>query len=570
MDKYMNIDGRAVGFSEGETIMEVLRRAGIHLTTFCYQPELKPFGSCRMCMVEVSGRGCMPACSTPAADGMEIRTDSRRLRSLKKIIVELLLASHRESCPTCPKSGSCQLLRAARELGVSETRYKPAAREKCADTTSLSVVRESSRCILCGSCVRVCSEIQGVGALSFAGRGAKAEISAGCGGQLGATACVGCGQCVRVCPVGALSERADSDRAWDAIYDERRLTAVQVAPAVNVALGECFGLGRGVNAAGKIAAALRRLGFDRVYDTAFAADMTVIEEGGEFLERLKTGENLPQLTSCCPAWVKYAEEFLPGMLDNLSSCKSPQQMFGAVCKRELGRAEGLKREDITVVSVMPCTAKKGEAAKARFSECGTPDVDIVLTTRELAGMIKSRGIDLAALEPEEFDLPFGAKTGAGVLFGASGGVSEAVVRYAGHVLGQERVDITAEALPDGVRLLTAQLDGYTVRIAVVSGLGNARRLIGRVRSGEVQCELIEVMACPGGCVSGGGQPVSDDCMKTAALRAGGLRGYDEALGSGSSEQNAGLMALYTGALADREAAHGLLHTTYQPRTAARK
>ena len=562
---YVKVDGRTIVLSEGMTVLDAVKKAGINLPTFCYQPELTPFGSCRMCMVEIEGRGAMPACSTPAADGMDITTDTPRLRRLRRIIIELLLASHSDNCPTCPKSGSCKLLSVSRSLGVEHTRYKHVAKQAMPDRSSPGVFRDNTKCILCGNCVRVCNEIQSVGALSFMGRGTGASIVAGCRENLGDTSCVGCGQCIKVCPVGALSVHTSVSGVWNAIGEKDKLVVVQVAPAVNVALGESFGLGAGEIVSGKIAAALRRLGFDRVYDTAFAADLTVIEEGNEFLRRLESGDALPQFTSCCPAWVKFAEQSYPDMLGNLSSCRSPQQMFGALCKESIMRETGRRREDIVVVSVMPCTAKKLEIARPELSHEGTPDVDFVITTTELADMIRYRGLSFSALEGEEFDDPFGRKSGAGIIFGASGGVTEAVLRYAAAKLGAEKIEVRETRPEPWLRVLEGSAGGRLLRIAVVSGLGNTRRLIEKIRTGRERFDLVEVMACCGGCVSGGGQPVREDVSDTAERRTEGLMLFDKLLDEHSSEKNEALMSLYSGILADEHTRHELLHTVYHER-----
>lgn len=560
--EYVIVNGTKIETEGCETVMDAVKKAGITLPTFCYRPELKPFGACRMCLVEIAGRGMLPACSTPLSAGMDILTDTKKLRNLRRIVVELLLSSHRDDCTLCPKNGKCELLQMARELGVTKLRYKKQPHQEHVDESSLSIFRDTSKCILCGSCVRVCDEIQSVGALDFAGRGAKTTVFAGLTDKLSEAGCVGCGQCVKACPTGALRAKPAVEPAWDELQEGDKLMIAQVAPAVNVALGDSFGLPAGSNVSGKIAAALRRLGFDRVYDTAFAADLTVLEEGQEFLARLRSGERLPQFTSCCPAWVRFAEQYFPQLCDNLSSCRSPQQMLGALAKERLIKETGLSRDKLCLISIMPCTAKKSEAARPELGHDGQPDVDMVLTTRELTDMIKFHGLDLNALEPEEYDAPFGEKTGAGVIFGYSGGVTEAVVRYAASVLGEENLVITEGPSAHGVKTLECEIAGRPVRIGIVSGLRNTRELIERMADGSEHYDLVEVMACPGGCVNGGGQPFAHTMADSTLPRTEGLRRFDCELEKASSEQNAALAQVYKEELSDHETVHRLLHTTY--------
>ncbi len=550
---------------EGErNLLELIRKAHIELPTFCYHSDISVYGACRMCMVEVEGRGLVPACSTPADDGMIVHTNTKQIRDMRKMIIELLLANHDQNCTTCPKSGDCQLQKIARQLGVTKVRFKQTQTFPQPDLSSDAILRDPKKCVLCGDCVRVCREIQSVGVLDFAGRGAGSVVTPCFNKGIGEVECVGCGQCVKVCPVGALTPRYQSNDVWEAIYDPLKTVVVQLAPAVRVALGEEFGFKTGTTVTGQIVAALKLMGFDRVYDTSFAADFTVIEEGDEFLARYEKGERLPQFTSCCPAWVKFAEQYYPDMLRGLSSCRSPQQMFGALCKDKLTKQLGISREDLVVVSVMPCTAKKSEANREEFSRDGNKDVDFVLTTQELALMIKERGIDFNQLEPGSFDMPFGFKSGAGVIFGTSGGVSEAVLRYASFKLGGGTFKQFNQLRGNtAIKITEATIGPVKLRLAVVSGLGNARRLIDQVRSGEESFDLIEVMACPGGCINGGGQPVTKDRLGLQK-RAKGLYENDTMMQVHSAQENPYLQEIYKVDL-NREKAHELFHTQYKNR-----
>jgi NADH-quinone oxidoreductase subunit G len=550
---------------EGErNLLELCRKAGVELPTFCYHSEISVYGACRMCMVEVEGRGVVPACSTNAEDGMVVHTNTKQIRDMRKMTIELMLASHDQSCTTCPKSGDCRLQSIAKQLDVSHIRFKQMNEVKPVDFSSVAIVRDPGKCILCGDCVRMCDEIQSVGALDFAYRGAKVQVGTCFGKGLGDIECVGCGQCVKVCPVGALTVNYQITPVWNAIYDKSKTVVVQIAPAVRVALGECFGKDPGSLTIGRIITALRRMGFDKVYDTCFGADFTVVEEGKEFLARKAKGENLPLFTSCCPAWVKFAEQYYPDYLANLSSCKSPQQMFGALCKEQLTKELGISRNDLVVVSVMPCTAKKFEANRDEFKSDGNPDVDYVITSTELALMIKESGIDFEKLELGSFDMPFGFSTGASVIFGSSGGVSEAVLRFAGETLekgsAQEFRQFRGE---DGIKTSEILVGGETLRLAVVSGLANARKLIDRIRKGEEEYDLVEVMACCGGCVNGGGQPATVN-QSTVSERARGLYNNDKMLQFHVSSDNPYLQQIYAQELDDHKA-HELLHTGYENR-----
>ncbi|MDO5566627.1 MAG: [Fe-Fe] hydrogenase large subunit C-terminal domain-containing protein, partial [Planctomycetia bacterium] len=405
--KTLTINGKLVEFDQERNLLEVIRKAGIDIPTFCYHSELSIYGACRLCLVHVEGRGVMAACSTTPAEGMIIQTDTEEIRNMRKISIELLLANHSVECPTCPRSSNCALQKIAHRLGVNTVRFKKLQNYQPIDRSSPSLERDPNKCVLCGDCVRVCREIQGIGAIDFAHRGSHAKVVPAFDSSLGQVECVNCGQCAAVCPTGAIVPKQEQNRVWDALYDKNKTVVVQIAPAVRVALGEYFGAEDGANVAGKLVAALKLMGFQHVYDTSFTADMTIFEEATELINRITTGGKLPMFTSCCPAWVKYVEIYYPELIGNLSSCRSPQAMFGSIAKDILPEQLGVKREDMTVVSIMPCTAKKFEAQLPKYRTDGRPDVDVVVTTGEIRQMIDSCGIKLDELEPEAFDMPMG-------------------------------------------------------------------------------------------------------------------------------------------------------------------
>ncbi len=563
------VDGRTVPINGERNLLEIIRKAGIELPTFCYHSELSVYGACRMCLVDVEGRGIMAACSTPAESGMKVRTVTDEIREIRKISLELLLANHDQKCPTCSKSAHCKLQDLARKVGVTDVRFKPVQRHRPVDTSSPSLVRDPNKCILCGDCVRMCREIQGIGAIDFAHRGKSVAVLPSFGKDLAAVECVNCGQCAAVCPTGALTIRDELDGVWKALGNPKKKVIAQIAPAVRVGLSESLGLAPEMVTTGTITAALKRIGFARVFDTAFAADLTVIEEAEEFLKRKKAGKQLPQFTSCCPAWVKFAEQYYPTLLPNLSTCRSPQQMFASVARRVLPAQMEVKNEDLVVVSIMPCTAKKFEADRPEFVTDGIPDVDFVITTQELVRLIESSGLDLRSLQPESLDLPFGYKTGAGVIFGVSGGVTEAVLRYAAEKIGGtklDNVDFHEVRGEKGRREATVRVDGTEVRLCVVHGLAQARALAQEAVDGKARYDLIEVMACPMGCIGGAGQPPARD-REALRARGKGLYEADKMLMLHKSQENAFVAQLYEKTLHEvgGDEAHHLLHTHYQSR-----
>lgn len=569
--KKLTVNGREVEFAGERNLLEVIRKAGIEIPTFCYHSELSIYGACRLCLVQVEGKGVMATCSTKPEEGMVIHTDTREIRDMRKISVELLLANHNRECPTCVRSSNCALQDIARRLGVETIRFKQKENLAPIDHSSPALDRDPNKCVLCGDCVRVCSEIQGIGAIDFAGRGAHAKVAPAFDQNLAEVECVNCGQCAAVCPTGALTPRQDRARAWEALYDPRKTVVVQVAPAVRVALGEYFGYEPGINVAGKLVSALKTMGFKHVYDTSFAADMTIFEEATEFIGRFSKGGVLPMFTSCCPAWIKYVEIYYPELIPNLSSCRSPQAMFGSVARQILPEALGCRREDLVVVSIMPCTAKKYEAQLPKFSTGNQPDVDIVLTTVEVGRMINSLGIHLDELEPEAFDMPMGFATGAGVIFGTSGGVMEAALRYAVEKIENKplaSVDFKAVRGMECLREAALTVAGQEVRVAVVHGLANAKKLIQDIRSGKANYHFVEVMACPGGCVSGAGQPipVARDVRK---FRAQGLYNSDKGQQLQKPQDNHLVAKCYEkhlGGAPGSHEAHHRLHTVYQNRS----
>ena len=557
---YMTIDGRKVEFTDEPNVLSVIRNADIDIPTLCYHSELSVYGACRLCTVEDERGKTFASCSEPPRDGMVIYTNTPRLMKYRKMILELLLAAHCRDCTTCVKSGDCNLQTLAHRFGVTSVRYSNYREQKPRDFSSPSIVRDPNKCILCGNCVRVCNELQGVGALDFAFRGSEAMVMPAFDKEIAATDCVNCGQCQIFCPTGAISIRHNREAVWEALADPNIRVVAQVAPAVRVAVGSAFGLPKGKSVMGKIVNVLHRIGFDEVYDTTFSADMTIMEESAEFLNRLKTGEKLPLLTSCCPAWVKFVGDQFPEYKEHVSTCRSPQGMMSAVTKEwfrdPANNPEGKKT---VMVSFMPCTAKKMEAKRSNSFTHGEQDTDYVITTTELIDMIRMTGIEFAELEPESSDIPFGFGSGGGVIFGVTGGVTEAVIRrlVPGH--DKETLEAIAECgVRDGgfIREFSIPYDGIDLNICVVSGLANARTVMEQVKSGEKNYHLIEVMACRRGCIMGGGQPrLAGD--RTKAARTEGIYRADNVAVIKKSDENPMIMSLYEGFLKGKE--HELLH-----------
>mgnify|MGYP003586360987 FL=1 len=566
----IQVNGRSVDAQEGEALLSAVRRAGIAIPTLCHYDGLPPSGACRMCVVEVEGqRGLTPSCAYPVAAGMKVLTHSPRAVDARKTLVELLLANHPDDCLYCNRNGDCELQSLAENLGVRRRRYFGERTPAKLDVSSPSIVRDPAKCILCGKCVRVCEEIQSVAALDFIGRGSRAHVGPAFDEGLNVSSCINCGQCVAVCPTGALTEHTALEEVRAALTDPERYVVVQHAPSVSVSLAEEFGAKPGADVDGLMVAALRRLGFRRVFDTSFSADLTIMEEASELVHRLTTGGPVPMLTSCSPGWIKFVEEFYPDLIPHLSTCKSPQQMLGAVIKSFFAEREQIDPARIYSVAIMPCTAKKFEAGRPEMATDGRPDIDAVLTTRELASLIRMHGLDLASLTPEAADTPFGERTSAGKLFGASGGVMEAALRTAHFFLTGERMEaLKVQPLRglEGVKEFRATIAGRELGVAAASGLGNARKLLEQIRAGRKDLHFIEVMTCPGGCINGGGQPRGAN-LETIKARMQALYAIDRDAIVRSSHENPAIQRLYGEYLEKplSHRAHELLHTHYERR-----
>ena len=573
----LKINGMDVSAPAGSTILEAAKLANIDIPTLCYLKDINAIGACRMCVVEVKGaRNLATACVFPVSEGMEVQTNTPRLLKYRRRTLQLLLSNHNMDCLGCVRSGNCELQQLCKELGVTDTNYYEGSKTPSEiDDSAAHMIRDNSKCILCRRCSAVCEKVQAVGVIGPNKRGFASHIGSAFGMGLGETSCVSCGQCIAVCPTGALHEKEYIDDILDAIADPSKHVVVQTAPSVRAGLGEEFGYPIGTDVEGKMAAALRRIGFDKVFDTDFSADLTIMEEAHEFLHRVQNGGKLPLITSCSPGWIKYCEHYFPEMIENLSSCKSPQQMFGAVTKTYYAEKMGIDPKDIVCVSVMPCTAKKFEIGRDDQDAAGVPDVDIAITTRELARLIKRVGIDFRALPEEGFDDPLGESTGAGVIFGATGGVMEAALRTAVETLTGEEL-ANPEFLDvrgtKGIKEATYNVAGLDVKVAVASGLGNARELLTRVKNGEADYHFIEIMACPGGCVNGGGQPQVRGSVRNnvdiRALRAKALYDNDSNKEIRKSHENPSIKKIYEEYLGEpgSERAHHILHTSYVQRT----
>ena len=562
---YMTINNRRVTFTNERNVLSVIRKSGIDLPTFCYHSELSTYGACRMCVVEDDRGKIFASCSEVPRDGMVIYTNTPRLQHHRKMIIELLLASHCRDCTTCAKNGVCTLQKLSRQLGITNVRFENNKKQLPMDTSSECVIRDPNKCILCGDCVRTCDEIQGLGILDFAFRGSKMQVTPAFNKDLAETDCVGCGQCRAVCPTGAISIKQNVEPVWAALADRNIRVVAQIAPAVRVAVGDKFGIKKGENTLGRLVAALRRIGFDEVYDTNFGADLTVMEESKELVERLESGENLPLFTSCCPAWVKFCENRYPEFRKNISTCRSPQEMFGALLKEEArmnaakDREEGREPKKTMVVSIMPCTAKKAEITRPEHFTDGEQNVDYVLTTTEITRMIQEAGIDLAQVQPEALDMPFGLSSGAGAIFGVTGGVTEAVLR---RLVNNNRTEALEEISFSGIRGVEGikeakiNLNGREVKIAVVNGLHCAEELLDKMKAGEAHYDFVEVMACKRGCIAGGGQPVPIG-PRTKKARLEGIYKIDSMAQIKLSNENPIITEVYAGILKGKE--HKLLH-----------
>ena len=558
MQQYITINNRKVPLEGEKNLLSVIRKAGIDLPTFCYHSELSTYGACRMCVVEDDRGRVFASCSETPRDGMVIYTNTPKLQHHRRMIVELLLASHCRDCTTCQANGNCELQKLAVTLGIREVRFENTKEEQPLDMSSNCIVIDPNKCILCGDCVRTCEEIQGVGVLNFAYRGSNTRVMPAFNKPMSETDCVGCGQCRVVCPTGAITIKSNVHSVWEAVTDKNKRVVVQVAPAVRVAIGDKFGIPKGENAIGKLVAALKRMGFDEVYDTNFGADLTVMEESKELVERLESGENLPLFTSCCPGWINFCEKKYPQFRKNVSTCRSPQQMFGALLKEEARMNTEDTRETI-VVSIMPCTAKKDEILRPEHFTDGVQDVDYVLTTTEVTRMIKEAGIDLSRMPDEAMDMPFGLASGAAAIFGVTGGVTEAVLRKlvnSTHVEDLEQISFSGVRGIEGVKECHLTLGEREVHIAIVNGLKSADELLQKIEKGESYYDFVEVMACKRGCIAGGGQPTPIG-PRTKAARLEGMYNIDKAAQIKLSNQNPFIQSLYDGLLKGKE--HKLLH-----------
>ncbi len=567
-EKYMIIDGIRTAFTDEKNILQVIRKAGIHVPTFCYYTDMSIYGACRMCVVEDERGSIIASCSTPPKDKMVIRTNTSKLHQHRKMILELLLASHCRDCTICEKNGNCRLQMLAARFHLTKVRFPNTHPEPVIDDSSLSIVRDPSKCILCGDCVRMCNEVQHVGAIDFAHRGANMIVSPAFGRPIAETDCVNCGQCAAVCPTAAITIKKDLKGVWQALYAPNKRVVVQIAPAVRVAIGEEFGIAPGKNTIGKIYTALRMLGFDTVFDTSFSADLTVIEEANELVYKLENGEKkypqgntMPLFTSCCPAWVRFVETKYPELLPYVSTCKSPMEMFGAVLKEYYKPADKEAGMETISVAVMPCVAKKYEAARDEFCRDGVPDVDYVITTKELILMIKELGVQFQEIEPSAPDMPFSINSGAGVIFGVTGGVMEAALRHVAAKNNETLREIEYSGVRglEGTKIAEITLGDKTLRVGVVNGLGNADTLIRKLQRGEEKLDFVEVMACPYGCIGGAGQPFGYRSVKED--RAQGMYKADKSAIVKRSCDNPTLINLYENGML-KERSHELLHVHY--------
>jgi len=566
----LRIDNQEVQIEKGKTILDAAKKAGIKIPTLCHLKEINEIGACRVCLVEVEGARTLNAsCVTPTTEGMVVRTNTPRVRRARKLNVELLLADHNYNCPACIRNLNCELQEVAQSVGIREIRFERKKSKYSMDTSTPALVRDPDKCILCRRCVSVCEKIQTVEAIVPLERGMKTVVGPAFHQKMADSVCIQCGQCVLACPTGALHEKENIDEVWEALNDPKKHVIVQTAPAIRVAISEEFGSEPGKVSTGKLVAALRRLGFDKVFDTDFTADLTIMEEGTEFLTRLKEGGTLPLLTSCSPGWINFIETFYPELLSNVSTCKSPQQMFGALAKTYYAEKTGIDPADIVSISIMPCVAKKFEAQRPEMRDSGYQDVDYVLTTRELARLIKRSGISFDLLPDEQYDDPLGISTGAALIFGATGGVMEAALRTVYEIVtGETLADINFHAVRGltGVKEATIQVGDIGVKVAVAHGISNARALMEKIKSGEADYHFVEIMCCPGGCIGGGGQPIPTN-DEIRAKRIAGIYEGDSAMEIRKSHENPAVQQLYKEFLGKPlgEKSHHLLHTSYSPR-----
>ncbi len=570
----LKINNIPVSVEEGTTILNAAKKAGIKIPTLCYLKGINEIGACRVCVVEVKGmRNMVASCVYPVSEGMEVFTNTPKVLKSRKTTVELLLSQHRQDCLSCVRNGNCELQTLSNELGCNAHRFNTVETEDIHDVSGI-IIRDNSKCILCRRCVAVCSKVQSVGAIGVNGRGFNTHIGTAFDKDIIYTDCVNCGQCITACPTGALQERDDIDDVLDAINDETKTVIVGTAPSIRVALGEEFGIKMGENVEGKMVASLRRIGFDKVFDVDFTADLTIMEEGYEFLNRIQNGGKLPMFTSCSPAWIKFCEHNFPDMLGHLSTCKSPQQMFGAVVKTYYAKKMNLDPKDIVVVSIMPCTAKKYEKGRNDQNASGYADIDFALTTRELARLIKRQGIIFNELPDEKFDAPLGIGSGAGLLFGATGGVMEAALRTVVEILtgkSLDKLDFTEVRGTKGIKEASFDINGTTINVCAASGLGNARKIMNDVKDGKSKYHFVEIMSCPGGCVNGGGQPIKTayerNNQDVKEVRASVIYNTDKNMTLRQSHKNEAVQVLYDEFFGEPNShlAHEVLHTSYEPR-----